>query len=103
MIRPAASQHSAPLEGVMAALSRILPPAEIQKATKLRRRTVAGRLRVKIRLPVVVRAYGVVKAGLALIGLAAVCAGALVAWRYDFDVPSFRQAAGEVFFPPAVE
>jgi len=57
----------------------------------------------KIRLPALVRAYGAFKAGLALIGLAAVCGAALLAWQYDFSGPAFRQAAGEMFFPPAVE
>ena len=57
----------------------------------------------KIRLPALARAYGALKAGLALIGLAAVCGGSLVTWHYDFDLPAFRQAAGEMFFPPVVE
>ena len=83
MIRNAAPQHSVPIEGLIAALSR--------KPT------------MKIKLPLMVRAYGAVKAGLALIGLAAVCGAALVGWQYDLSVPAFRQAAGEMFFPPAVE
>ena len=83
MIRPAAPQQSVPIEGLIAALSR--------KPT------------MKIKLPLAVRAYGAVKAGLALIGLAAICGAALLAWHYDFNVPAFRQAAGEILFPPAVE
>ena len=82
MIRPAAPQHSVPIEGLIAALSR--KPA------------------MQIRVPLVVRAYGAVKAGLALLGLAALCGGALVAWQYDFSLLAFRQAAGEMF-SPAVE
>ena len=58
---------------------------------------------MKIKLPLVVRAYGAAKAALALIGLTAICSGLLVAWHYDFSLPAFRQAAGEIFFPPAVE
>jgi hypothetical protein len=58
---------------------------------------------MKIKLPVLVRAFGALKATLALIGFAAVCGGLLLAWQYDFSVPAFRQAAGEMFFPPAVE
>jgi soluble lytic murein transglycosylase-like protein len=83
MMRPAAPQHSIPIEGLIAALSR--------------------KPNMKIKVPLVVRAYGAVKAGLALVGLCAVCAGALVAWQYDFNLPAFRQVAGEMFFPPAVE
>ena len=57
----------------------------------------------KIRLPALVRAYGAVKAALALIGLAAICGASLLAWQYDFSVPAFRQAAGEMLFAPSVE
>jgi len=80
MIRPAAPQQPVPIEGLIAALSR-KPP-------------------MKIKVPLVVRAYSAVQAALALIGLAAVCGAALFAWQYDFSV--LRQA-GEVFFPPLVE
>lgn len=90
MIHPAAPQQSASLEGLMTALARTLPPD-------------AGRFKMKTRLPMMVRAYGALKAGLALIGLAAVCGGVLLAWHYDFSVPAFRLAAGEVFFAPSVE
>src|SRR5260221_555630 len=90
MIRPAAPQHSAFLEALIAALSRPRPP-------------VSGRSDMKIKLPVLVRAFGALKATLALIGFAAVCGGLLLACQYDFSVPAFRQAAGEMFFPPAVE
>jgi soluble lytic murein transglycosylase-like protein len=55
----------------------------------------------KIRLPALVRAYGAVKAGLALVGFCAICGAALLALSYDFDV--LRQAAGEMLFPPSVE
>src|SRR5260221_6868073 len=90
MIRPAAPQHSAFLEALIAALSRPRPP-------------VSGRSDMKIKLPVLVRAFGALKATLALIGFAAVCGGLLLAWQYDFSVPALRHAAGEMFFPPAVE
>src|SRR5262245_60192313 len=83
MIRPAASQQSVPIEGLIAALSR-KPP-------------------MKIKIPLVVRAFGAMKAGLALVGLGAICGGALLAWQYDFSMPAFRQAAGEMFFPPSIE
>lgn len=83
MMRHAAPQHSVPIEGLIAALSR--------------------KPNMKIKIPLVVRAFGAVKAGLALIGLAAILGGALTAWQYDFSMPAFRQAAGEMFFPPAVE
>ncbi|MEA3191810.1 MAG: hypothetical protein QOD26_143 [Betaproteobacteria bacterium] len=56
-----------------------------------------------ITLPPLLRAYGALKAGLALVGFAAVCGGMLLAWQYDFSVPAFRQAAGEMFFPPSIE
>ena len=89
MIRPAAPQQSAALEGLIEALSRTVP-------------LDAGRSPMKkIRLPALVRAYGALKAGLALIGLCAICGAALLAWSYDFNV--MRQAAGEMFFPPSVE
>src|SRR5881394_3027118 len=89
MIRPAAPQQSAALEGLIQALSRTVP-------------LEAGRSPVKtIRLPALVRAYGALKAGLALIGLCAVGGAALTAWSYDFN--ALRQAAGEMFFPPSVE
>ena len=91
MIRPAAPQHSASLEALIQALSRTLPQDAGRPSMK------------KLRLPALVRAYGALKAGLALIGLAAVCGIALLSWQYDFSVPAFRQAAGEMFFPPAVE
>jgi soluble lytic murein transglycosylase-like protein len=58
---------------------------------------------MKTKLPVLVRAFRALKAGLALVGLTAICGGLLVAWHYDFDVPAFRQAAGEILFPPEVE
>ena len=58
---------------------------------------------MKSKLPVLVRAFGALKAGLALVGLVALCGGTVIAWQYDFDFPAFRQAAGEMFFPPAVE
>jgi len=58
---------------------------------------------MKNRLAVLARAFGALKAGLSLVGLAAVCGAALLAWQYDFSVPAFRQAAGEMLFPPAVE
>ena len=90
MIRPVAMQHSVPVEGLIAVLSRPRPP-------------VSGKSDMKIKLPVLVRALGALKATLALIGLAAVCGGILLAWQYDFSIPAFRQAAGEMFFPPAVE
>ena len=90
MIRSVASQHSVPIESLIAALSRSRPP-------------VSGRSDMKIKLPVLVRALGALKATLALIGFAAVCGGLLLAWQYDFSIPAFRQAAGEMFFPPAVE
>src|SRR5260370_2911128 len=90
MIRPAAPQHSAFLEALIAALSRPRPP-------------VSGRSDMKIKLPMLVRALGALKATLALIGLAAVCGGCLLAWQYDFSIPAFRQAARELFFPPAAE
>src|SRR5678816_1098349 len=90
MIRPVASQHSVPVEGLIAVLSRPRPP-------------VSGRSNMEIKLPLLVRALGALKATLALIGFAAVCGGLLLAWQYDFSVPAFRQAAGEMFFPPAVE
>jgi len=83
MIRPAAPQQSILIEGLIAALSR--------------------KPNMKLRLPLVVRAYGAVKAGLALIGVAAICSGAFIAWQYDFSMPAFRQAAGEMLFPPSVE
>ena len=88
MIRPAAPQHSALLEALTATLSRPRPPD-------------SGRSKMK--LPVLVRAYGALKASLAVVGFAALCGGLMVAWQYDFNVPAFRQAAGEMFFPPAVE
>jgi hypothetical protein len=47
MIRSAAPQHSVPIEGLIAALSR--------------------KPNMKIKVPLVVRAYGAVKAGLALL------------------------------------
>jgi soluble lytic murein transglycosylase-like protein len=56
---------------------------------------------MKIKVPLLVRAYGAVQATLALIGLAAVGGAAVLAWQHDFSV--LRQAAGEMFFPPAVE
>src|SRR5260221_8840797 len=90
MIRPVAAQHSVPVEGLIAVLSRPRPP-------------VSGRSDMKIKLPMLVRTLGALKATLALIGLAAVCGGCLLAWQYDFSIPAFRQAAGEMFFPPAVE
>jgi len=83
MIRPAAPQQPVPIEGLIAALSR--------------------KPNMKIKVPLVVRALGVVKAGLALVGLAAICGSLLLAWHYDFNVPAFRQAAGEILFPPEVE
>ena len=89
MIRPAAPQQSAALEGLIQALSRTVPPEAGRSPMK------------KIRLPALVRAYGAVKAGLALIGFCAICGAALLAWSYDFNV--LRQAAGEMFFPPSVE
>jgi soluble lytic murein transglycosylase-like protein len=49
------------------------------------------------------RVYRALRAGLALVGFATICGSLLVAWQYDFDVPSFRQAAGEMLFPPSVE
>jgi soluble lytic murein transglycosylase-like protein len=54
-----------------------------------------------IKLPVLARAYGALKAGLAVIGLAAVCAASLFAWQHDFQLAEMRQAAGEVIFTPA--
>ena len=83
MMRPAAPQQSIPIEGLIAALSR--------------------KPNMKIKVPLMVRAFGAVKAGLALVGLAAICGSALVAWHYEFNFPAFRQAAGDMFFPPAVE
>src|ERR1700741_1907209 len=91
MIRPVAPQHSASLEGLIQALSRTLPPDAGRSPMK------------KIRLPALVRAYGALKAGPALVGIPAISGGVLVAWQYDFSVPACRQAAGEVFFPPSVE
>jgi soluble lytic murein transglycosylase-like protein len=58
---------------------------------------------MKSKLPVLVRAFGALKAGLALVGLLALCGGTLAAWQYEFNLPAFRQAAGEMFFPPSVE
>jgi len=83
MMRSAAPQQSIPIEGLIAALSR--------------------KPNMKIKVPLVVRAIGMVKAGLALVGFAAICSGLLLAWHYDFDVPAFREAAGEILFPPEVE
>jgi soluble lytic murein transglycosylase-like protein len=54
------------------------------------------------RLPVLARAYRALKAGLALVGLAAVCAVALFAWQRDFQLSDMRQAAGEVLFAPTL-
>ena len=90
MIRPAAPQQSAALEGLIQALSRTVP-LEAGRSSPMK----------KIRLPALVRAYGALKAGLALIGLCAICGAALIAWSYDFN--ALRQAAGEMFFPPSVE
>ena len=75
MIRPAASQHSVPIEGLIAVLSRPRTP-------------VSGRSNMKIKLPVLVRALGALKATLALIGFAALCGGFLLAWQYDFSIPA---------------
>jgi hypothetical protein len=83
MIRYAAPQHPVPIEGLIAALSR--------------------KPNMKIKVPLMVRAFGALKAGLALVGLAAICGSLLFAWHYDFNVPAFRQAAGEILFPPEVE
>ena len=67
------------IEGLIKALSRTLPQDAGRSPMK------------KIRLPALVRAYGALKAGLALVGVAAICGGLLVAWQYDFSVPAFRQ------------
>jgi hypothetical protein len=83
MIRHAAPQQSIPIEGLIAALSR--------------------KPNMKIKVSLVVRAFGAIKAGLALVGLTAICGSLLLAWHYDLSVPAFRQAAGEILFPPAVE
>jgi soluble lytic murein transglycosylase-like protein len=83
MIRSAAPQQSIPVEGLIAALSR--------------------KPNMKIKVPLVVRAFGALKAALALVGLTAMLGAALLAWSYEFSMPGFRQAAGEMFFPPAVE
>jgi soluble lytic murein transglycosylase-like protein len=50
---------------------------------------------------VLARAFGAIKAGLALIGLAALCGAVLLAWHYDLNVPAIRIAAGESFFSPS--
>lgn len=56
---------------------------------------------MKKKLGLLTRAYGAVKAGLAVIGLAAVCGLGLLAWQYDFSLPALG-AAGESFFPPSL-
>lgn len=100
MIQPAAPQHSEALEGLMTALSRTLPPAATHQQPAFSRRPAEqGRLSMKTLL---VRAYGALKSGLAMVGLAAVCGTVLLAWHYDLDVPAFRLAAGEVFSSPSL-
>ena len=88
MMRPAASQQSELLEALTAALSRPRAP-------------VPGRSKMKPTLPGLTRAFGLIKGGLAVIGLATVCGAVLLAWHYDLDVPAIRIAAGENISPAA--
>jgi soluble lytic murein transglycosylase-like protein len=88
MMRLAAPQQSELLEALTAELSRPRAP-------------VPGRSKMKTKLPILMRAFGAIKAGLALIGLTAVCGAVLVAWQYDFSVPALS-AASESFFPASL-
>src|SRR5690348_13382060 len=79
MMPSAASQQSTPLEGLMAALSRTLPPTDVQELLAAPRHAdsqsrVERRNNMNTTVLVAARLYAGLRSTLALVGLAAVAA-----------------------------